>query len=421
MIRGGLWLLVIVAVGQPLGAYAADPWPIYGPPLPELADDSEPVSLAALKQRRAGFQRAVKDGRKAALKGEWVAAQRFFHRAIDLDPQNPETLGKLGWTYAKLNQRRTAARYLRKAVHFSNTASEAGAHAYDLGKVLDADERPGEAMEWYARSLALRNHRYVRKRLEAKLEEEVEPPARGLDDVCAEAKDTWLCGVEGVALACTCKVTRRLQAKLADQGGALVADLAGNRTFNRAVILEAAILTVNAEPDAAALFLAVRTGEAGWQLVGGLSTTWHADRANIDYAGEVLEMQLSDLAPDTGFGEELVVLTRTRTREGDFRSNVIEAIERKTLTVCHAWPTPRCVAVPLALTQRVSTMIEGDRVKASRQRRLGVTRWHVEHRFDAQGHLIISAPSGRVPERMMGTHAPEDLEELPGARLTPLR
>jgi hypothetical protein len=350
-----------------------------------------------------------------------VAASRLFHRAIDIDPQNPETLGKLGWTYAKLNQRRTAARYLRKAVHFSKTTSEAGAHAYDLGKVLDADNRPGEAMEWYARSLALRSHRYVRKRLAAKIEEEVEPPSRDLDDLCVEAKDTWLCGVEGVALTCTCSVSRQLRAQLADQGGALVADVAGNRTFNRAVLLEAAVLTVNAGEDASARFLAIRTGEAGWQLVGGLTTQWHAELANIDYTGEILEMQLRDLAPDTGFGEEVVVVTRTRSREGDFRSNVIEAISRTTVTVCHAWPTPRCVAVPLALTRRVSTMIEGAKVKPSRRRRLGVTRWAVKHAFDPRGHLIISDPTGKVPDRMVGTHAPEDLERLPGARTTPLR
>lgn len=416
MIRGALALLCLLG-----SAWANDPdWPIYGPPLPE----TQPVSVddtPSLKQRREAFRDAVKQGRKAMLAGEWVAASRLFHAAIDLDPQNPETLGKLGWTYAKLNQRRTAARYLRKAVHFSKTASEAGAHAYDLGKVLDADERPGEAMEWYARSLALRKHRYVRKRLAAKLEEEVEPPNRDLDDLCAEAKDTWLCGVEGVALACTCAVSRQLRAQLADQGGALVADLAGNRTFNRAVLLEAAVLTVNAGEEASAQFLAVRTGEAGWQLVGGLTTRWRAALANINYTGEIVEMQLRDLAPDTGFGEEIVVVTRTRSREGDFRSNVIEAIERTTLTVCHAWPTPRCVAVPLALTRRVSTMIEGAKVKPSRRRRLGITRWAVEHAFDPRGHLIVSAPTGKVPERMMGTHAPEDLESLPGARVTPLR
>lgn len=415
MIRG---LLALICLTVP--AQAAEPWPIYGPPVEEPAGPP-PTPVHELKRMRAAFRNAVKKGRKAMLDGEWVTAQQAFHRAVDLDPQNPETLARLGRTYAKLNQRRTAARYLRKAVHFSPTHADAGAHAYELGKVLDADGRPGEALEWYARSHALRPHRYVRRRLEAAIEAEVEPPVRSLEDLCAEAEDTWLCGVEGGANDCSCAVSRQVKAALSETGGALVADLAGNRTFNRAVILEAAILTVNAGVDAAAQFLAVRTGEAGWQLVGGLTTRWTAALANIDYTGTVIEFSLSDLAPDTGFGEELTVLTRTRAREGDYRSNVIEETERTTLTVCHAWPTPRCVAVPLALTRRVRTMIAGARVKPSQRRLLGTTRWSLRHRFDAKGHLSLHQPEGKVPKRLIGTHAPEDLEGLPGARTIPLR
>lgn len=419
MTRAAPALLLLVGALLSAPARAEIDWPIYGPPLEEI--EPPPTPVHTLKRMRTAFGNAVKKGRRAMLDGDWVAAQRWFHVAIDLDPQNPEALARLGRSYAKLNQRRTAARYLRKAVHFSTSHADAGRHAYELGKVLDADGRPGEALEWYARSHALRPHRYVRKRLDAKLEAEVEPPIRSLDDLCAEAQDTWLCGVEGMAMECRCTVTRRETAALADQGGALVADHAGNRTFNRAVILEAAILTVNAGMDAAARFLAVRTGEAGWQLVGGLTTRWRAALANIDYTGSVSDLSLSDLAPDTGFGEELTVLTRTRAREGDYRSNVIETTERTTLTVCHAWPTPRCVEVPVALTRRVRTMIRGAQVRPSQRRLLGTTRWSLRHRFDARGHLILDEPKGKVPKRLVGTHAPEDLEGLPGARTTPLR
>lgn len=415
MIRALLALLLCSSA-----AWAAEPWPIYGPPAEEPAGPP-PTPIHVLNRMRIDFRNAVKKGRKAMLDGEWVVAQRAFHRAVDLDPQNPETLARLGRTYAKLNQRRTAARYLRKAVHFSPTLADAAAYAYELGKVLDADGRPGAALEWYDRSLALRPHRYVRKRLEDALEAGVEPPARTLEDLCEEAQDTWLCGVEGVAIECRCAVSRQVKAALSEQGGALVADLAGNRTFNHAVILEAAVLTVNAGVDAAAQFLAVRTGDAGWQLVGGLTTRWRAAFANIDYTGTVVDFALADLAPDTGFGEELTVVTRTRARVADYRSNVFEETERTILTVCHAWPTPRCVEVPLAFTQRVRTMIEGARVRPSQRRLLGTTRWSLRHRFDARGHLILDQPEGKVPARLVGTHAPEDLEGLPGARTTPLR
>jgi tetratricopeptide (TPR) repeat protein len=134
--------------GQVLGVYWVDP-----------ADPVDVARLPGPSPQLATAQGHAKAGRHA----EAVETLRALIR--DTGPE-AGALAELGWALFHLRQLEEAERVTREALELTRSDRTKGALLYNLGRIAEERGDAAAALEHYTRSLAARDNRTVKRRLD---------------------------------------------------------------------------------------------------------------------------------------------------------------------------------------------------------------------------------------------------------------
>lgn len=108
--------------------------------------------------RKAAFARA----RAAVGKAEDATVIALLHKALDADPNHPETLGELGYLHLKAKSLDTAEALTQWAMEGPTDAGLDARLRYNLGRIAEARGQLGRARRLYQSSLARRPNPVVK-------------------------------------------------------------------------------------------------------------------------------------------------------------------------------------------------------------------------------------------------------------------
>ncbi len=159
----------------------------------EKKKQNPPAPVVSPAQRKAYFK-ALAAGRKLARQKKWSKAQKQFELCLKAIPMDSRALSELGWAAFQAGDYGRAGKANRDSVLAATEDRIKAASLYNLGRVAEARKKAGKAMGYYSRSLALRPHKGVAKRLAevaasagSAAPERVSPVAPQMDLVpCAE-------------------------------------------------------------------------------------------------------------------------------------------------------------------------------------------------------------------------------------------
>jgi len=160
-------------------------------PPPRVAKKPPPPPKVTAEQRKA-YLEALKGGRALAREKKWAEAKARFEAALKEIPMDSMALSELGWAAFQAGDMATARKANRDSVNAATADKIKAASLYNLGRVAEAQEELGKAAGYYARSLALRPHKVVAKRL-ADVSARAGLPAEGKKSPVAPDRDFIRC------------------------------------------------------------------------------------------------------------------------------------------------------------------------------------------------------------------------------------
>lgn len=116
------------------------------------------------KTARRDFRGRMQQGRALEKEGKWAEAMAEFEAALSLWPRNARALSELGWVAFKADQLDRSIEASRASVLDETDPRVAGASLYNLGRALEAKQRPADALAAYRESLARRPNQTVLER-----------------------------------------------------------------------------------------------------------------------------------------------------------------------------------------------------------------------------------------------------------------
>src|SRR5579871_1630644 len=258
------------------------------PPPAPTAKAVAPPPAATVKRDDKAYKAALASARKASRKGDHAAAARALEQALAAAPDDQKALVELGWESFQARDLARAEQATRKAAAGAD-ARLRGAALYNLGRILEEQNRKKEAIDAYSQSLAARGNRVVLERL------------RALDPAAAQAADP----ARPVALAGPFPTLQ-----------AYCAQLQGTTCYLEE---EARSSGAGKPKGVVAPFRAVKLFSAGkseddrgWRLAIQTDAGWFVDEElvphevdNIDLRGRVDELEV---APQCAGGKPLVKL-----------------------------------------------------------------------------------------------------------------
>lgn len=133
-----------------------------------VVDAAAPAKPAPLsRETRAAYKQHLSAGRKAAKAAKWAEAITALEAALVAIPGDDRALGELSWAAFSAGDYAKARASGRASVLGSTDPKVKAASLYNLGRVEEADGKLPAAALLYQQSLALRDNRTVKARLDA--------------------------------------------------------------------------------------------------------------------------------------------------------------------------------------------------------------------------------------------------------------
>jgi hypothetical protein len=168
-----LLLVVLACTAAPAEPTAEEPRPSPPPatepavppsPPPPRSDEVAPPPPEPLPVDRRELASSLAKGRRAAREGQHARALELYEMGLAIDRQQPTLLCEAGWAAFQAKDPR-AESLLREGLELSPPGSGRAACLYSLGRVLERDHQPIQAVDAYGDSLALRpNNAETRRR-----------------------------------------------------------------------------------------------------------------------------------------------------------------------------------------------------------------------------------------------------------------
>jgi tetratricopeptide (TPR) repeat protein len=142
--------------------------------LPDAAGEGVVVDAGAAakpaplsREIRAEYKKQLSAGRKAAKAAKWSEAIAAFEAALVAIPGDDRALGELSWAAFSAGDFAKARTSGKASVLGSTDPKIKAASLYNLGRVEEADGKLPAAAVLYKQSLALRDNKIVKARLDA--------------------------------------------------------------------------------------------------------------------------------------------------------------------------------------------------------------------------------------------------------------
>ena len=182
---------------------ASKPAPKAPAPKPTAKPKAPPVT----KEAQAIYIKGLTEGRVLAKKKQWAEAQAKFEAALAAIPMDSRALSELGWAAFQAGDLPRAREANRDSVKAATEDKLKAASLYNLGRVAEAEEKFAEAVGFYARSLGLRPHKGVARRL-AHVAASAGLPPQEKKNALAPAAETLRCPGKFDGLEALCKCLR---------------------------------------------------------------------------------------------------------------------------------------------------------------------------------------------------------------------
>ena len=179
--------------------------PAAKPAPPAKTPDKAPPVPVITEEQRAIYLKGLLHGRALAKEKRWAEAQARFEAALAAIPMDSRALSELGWAAFQAGDLPRAREANRDSVRAATEDKLKAASLYNLGRVAEAEEKLTDAVGFYARSLALRPHKGVAKRL-ADVWAQAGLPPRDTRGSLAPPPDSLRCTGKYASLEslCTC-------------------------------------------------------------------------------------------------------------------------------------------------------------------------------------------------------------------------
>jgi tetratricopeptide (TPR) repeat protein len=115
--------------------------------------------------QRKAYLAALARGRKLAKQQKWADAVKAFAAALEVLPMDGRALSEQGWAAFKIGDYKLARAANERSVLAATEPTVKAASLYNLGRTAEAMGKKEEAARYYLRSLKLRPHAGVEKRL----------------------------------------------------------------------------------------------------------------------------------------------------------------------------------------------------------------------------------------------------------------
>jgi|GEM_PF-4176797 len=125
-----------------------------------------PKRRSAKQKRPKQYWNLLRKGRAQQRAGDNTAAIASFDAALKLVPNDPRLLSELSWAAFNAKQYERAQRAARTAIAETTRNTIKAEALYNLGRTLEAQGKPKQALRVYLRSQVLRPHKVVAARIE---------------------------------------------------------------------------------------------------------------------------------------------------------------------------------------------------------------------------------------------------------------
>jgi tetratricopeptide (TPR) repeat protein len=270
---------------------------------------AKPAPLS--REVRAEYKKQLFAGRKAAKAAKWSEAIAAFEAALVAIPGDDRALGELSWAAFSAGDFAKARTSGKASVLGSTDPKIKAASLYNLGRVEEADHKLPAAAVLYKQSLALRDNKIVKARLDA------------LGKDAALADEPLPCGKpmpESELCACL-NATVADDIENADDASCELAP-AGVDGF------KVATYTVSSMREQQNALVAKQAG--GWTVVAFLAYVY-----NPGAFGIMEEWSLDDPVEETVGGHQVVRFTSKKARtDSDMGIDEVESEDTESLVVC---------------------------------------------------------------------------------------
>lgn len=277
-----------------------------------VVDAGAPAKSAPIsRETRAAYKRHLSAGRKAAKAAKWPEAITALEAALVAIPGDDRALGELSWAAFSAGDF-TKARAAGKASVLGSTDPKIkAASLYNLGRVEEADGKLPAAALLYKQSLALRDNKIVKTRLDA----------LGKD---APLTDEPLPCTQPMPEAELCTCLNATTAENLDNPDDAACELAPAGVDG----FKVATYTVSSMREQQNALVAKQAG--GWTVVAFLAYVYNPGMMGISE-----EWSLADPSEEPIGGHQVVRFTSKKSRsDSDLGIDEIETEDTESLVVC---------------------------------------------------------------------------------------
>ena len=288
---------------------SASPDAAAGGAVVDAGEAARPTPLS--RESRAEYKKQLSAGRKAAKAAKWPEAIAALEAALVAIPGDDRALGELSWAAFSAGDFAKARASGKASVLGSTDPKIKAASLYNLGRVEEADGKLPAAAVLYRQSLALRDNKIVKARLDG----------LGKDVPLADAPLPCTTPMPEADL-CAC-LNASAAEDLDDPADAACALApAGADGFK---VASFAVSSVREEQHAL-----VAKQASGWSVVAILANTYNPGMMGINE-----DWSLADPVEETIDGRQVVRFTSKKSRsDSDMGIDEVETEDTESLVVC---------------------------------------------------------------------------------------
>jgi tetratricopeptide (TPR) repeat protein len=385
---------------------------------PKKAAPKEDKKLTSSERQQ--YMKALNEGRTAHRAKDFTAAISAFDKALALFPDDPRALSEKGWSEFQSKDLKAAASDTNNAIGRTTDNGLLGSSYYNLGRILEEQQKTKEAIEAYQESLKTRpGNKIVKDRLtslNASLIEKGSLSGPLLTFAGPFASDVALCK----------EATRTDDSSMKFRCDLTAADPAEEikSIKGSGALLSAKVFTTQSgyagEPGSELMFymetyynLAIQTAD-GWYLLANTEYVYNPGAFGISASLTIDQFEIKDLVP--GGAPELLLVSSLDRSDSDMGINELTSESTTTVLICGvgASKKPSCAKITVKSASERGILLEEEEATMKtdnpdfKHEGFYKNAWSLDWSFTADGKLQLRGTSTKgisaETKALIGTH-----------------
>ena len=307
------------------------------------AKAAKPKIKALSPKQRKAYMTALAKGRKLAKTKKWADAIKSFEAALKVLPMDGRALSELGWAAFQVGNYPLALDANKKSVLAATEDKVKAASLYNLGRTAEAMGNKDLAAVHYRRSLILRLHRAVEKRLrDLGKKAPVASLAPRVEETCGVKK------ADTIEAICACLLKEHSGPGLRDGKPSCAVHKALKTHSDKIKAIKLDLAKQGIEN----YYLATQLAPKKWKLAAKLAEVYNPGAFGISEEFSFGTPRALDVTVPKAGKRKLLTITGTKNRhDSDMGIDEYETRRVVTLTACYLPPEGDAKAVPRCVLQ----------------------------------------------------------------------